>query len=152
MKWYNKEAWISTILTIIVGFLIVLLLGGCKTKEYIKVPEYHTEYVVRKDTVSKTDSVYVKDSVYVFQKGDTVVISKIAYRDRYRNIYKVKLDTIFKHDSIEVPVPCERTLTKGEQRLMTLGRCYIGTLLALLSMLMVVCCFGFAFWYHNKKC
>lgn len=93
MKWYNKEAWISTILTIIVGLLIVLFLGGCKTKEYIKVPEYHTEYVVRKDTVAKTDSVYVKDSVYVFQKGDTVVISKIAYRDRYRNIYKVKLDT-----------------------------------------------------------
>lgn len=152
MKWYNKEAWISTILTIIVGFLIVLLLGGCKTKEYIKVPEYHTKYVVRKDTVAKTDSVYVKDSVYVFQKGDTMVISKIAYRDRYRNIYKVKLDTIFKHDSVEVPVLCERTLTKSEQRLMTLGRCYIGTLLALLSLLMVVCCFGFAFWYHNKKC
>ena len=152
MKWYNKEAWISTILTIIVGFLIVLLFGGCKTKEYIKVPEYHTEYVVRKDTIAKTDSVYVKDSVYVFQKGDVVVISKIAYRDACINIYKVKLDTIFKHDSVEVPVPCERTLTKGEQRLMTLGRCYIGTLLALLSMLMVVCCFGFAFWYHNKKC
>lgn len=152
MKWYSKEAWISTILTIVVGLLTVLLLGGCKTKEYIKVPEHHTEYVVRKDTVAKLDSIYVKDSVYVFQKGDTVVISKIAYRDRYRNIYKVKLDTIFKHDSITVPVPCERTLTKGEQRLMTLGRCYIGTLLALLSLLMVVCCFGFAFWYHNKKC
>ena len=152
MKWYNKEAWISTILTIIVGFLIVLLLGGCKTKEYIKVPEYHTEYIVRTDTVAKTDSVYLKDSVFVHQKGDTVMISKVAYRDSYHNIYKVKLDTISKHDSVEVPVPCERTLTKGEQRLMTLGRCYIGTLLALLSMLMVVCCFGFAFWYHNKKC
>ena len=147
MKWYNKEAWISTILTIIVGFLIVLLLGGCKTKEYIKVPEYKTEYVVRKDTVAKTDSVYVKDSVYVYQNGDTVVISKIAYRDRYRNIYKVKLDTIIKRDSVSVPVPVERQLTKSEQRLMTLGRCYIGFLF-----LLAVCAIGFAFWYHNKKC
>ena len=120
MKWYNKEAWISTILTIIVGFLIVLLLGGCKTKEYIKVPEYHAEYVVRKDTVAKTDSVYVKDSVYVYQKGDTVVIRKIAYRDRYRNIYKVKLDTIFVRDSIPYPVMPE--LTSTEKRFMEIGR------------------------------
>ena len=147
MKWYNKEDWISTILTIIVGFLIVILLGGCKTKEYIKVPEYHLEYVVRKDTVAKTDSVYVKDSVYVFQKGDTVVISKIAYRDRYRNIYKVKLDTIFKRDSVSVPIPVERQLTKTEQRLMTLGRCSIGFLF-----LLAVFAIGFSFWYHNKKC
>ncbi len=120
MKWYNKEAWISTILTIIVGFLIVLLLGGCKTKEYIKVPEYHTEYVVRKDTVAKTDSIYVKDSVYVFQKGDTVVISKISYRDRYRDIYKVKLDTIFVRDSIPYPVMPE--LTSIDKRFMEIGR------------------------------
>lgn len=151
MKWYDIRFWKWACIATVAG-IILLAFTGCKTKEYIKVPEYHTEYVVRKDTVAKTDSIYVKDSVYVFQKGDTVVVSKIAYRDRYRNIYKVKLDTIFKHDSIEVPVPCERTLTKGEQRLMTLGRCYIGTLLALLSLLMVVCCFGFAFWYHNKKC
>lgn len=101
-----------------------------------------TEYIVRTDTVAKTDSVYLKDSVYVFQKGDTVVISKIAYRDRYHNIYKV-----IRHDSIEVPVPCERTLTKSEQRLMTLGRCYIAFLF-----LVVVVGIGFTLWYHNKKC
>ena len=98
-------------------------------------------------TVAKTDSVYLKDSVFVHQKGDTVMISKIAYRDRYHNIYKVKLDTIFMHDSIEVPLPCERTLTKSEQRLMTLGRCYIAFLF-----LVVVVGIGFVFWYHNKKC
>lgn len=148
MKWYNKEAWISTILTIIVGFLIVLLLGGCKTKEYIKVPEYHTEYVVRKDTVAKTDSVYVKDSVYVFQKGDTVVISKIVYRDRYRNIYKVKLDTIFKHDSIEVPVPCMRA-DAYERRAATYDT---GQMLLAFLFMVVVCGIGFTLWYHNKKC
>lgn len=147
MKWYNKEAWISTILTIIVGFLIVLLLGGCKTKEYIKVPEYHTEYVVRKDTVAKTDSVYVKDSVYVFQKGDTVVISKIAYRDRYRNIYKVKLDTIFKHDSMRGS--CAMRADAYERRAATYDTRQM--LFAFLFMV-VVCGFGFALWYHNKKC
>ena len=123
-----------------------LVLVGCKTK-YVSVPEIHTEYITRVDTTVRKDSVYLKDSVYVERKGDTLYVNKTLYRDRYHNIYKVKLDTIFRHDSIEVPVPCERTLTKSEQRLMTLGRCYIAFLF-----LVVVVGIGFVFWYHNKKC
>ena len=146
MKWYDIRFWKWACIALVIG-VILLAFTGCNTKEYIKVPEYHTEYIVRTDTVAKTDSVYLKDSVFVHQKGDTVVISKVAYRDSYHNIYKVKLDTIFRHDSIEVPVPCERTLTKSEQRLMTLGRCYISFLF-----LEVVVGIGFVFWYHNKKC
>ena len=145
MKWYDIRFWKWACIALVIG-VILLAFTGCKTKEYIKVPEYHTEYIVRTDTVAKTDSVYLKDSVFVHQKGDTVMISKVAYRDSYHNIYKVKLDTIFRHDSIEVPVPCERTLTKSEQRLMTLGRCYISFLF-----LVVVVGIGFVFWYHSKK-
>lgn len=100
MKWYDIRFWKWACIGLVVG-VILLAFTGCKTKEYVKVPEYHTEYIVRSDTIAKMDSVYVKDSVYVYHKGDTVVISKIAYRDRYRNIYKVKLDTIIKRDSIE---------------------------------------------------
>ena len=146
MKWYDIRFWKWACICLVVG-VVLLAFTGCKTKEYVKVPEYHTEYIVRSDTIAKMDSVYVKDSVYVYQKGDTVVIRKIAYRDRYRNICKVKLDTIFKRDSVSVPVPVERQLTKSEMRLMTLGRCYIGFLF-----LLAVCAIGFAFWYHNKKC
>lgn len=120
MKWYNKEAWISTIVTIIVGFLIVILLGGCKSKEYITVPEYHTEYICRTDTFAKLDSIYLKDSVYVYQKGDTVYHNKVTYRDRCRNVYKVKTDTIFKHDSISCPV--KKELTKSEKFFISMGK------------------------------
>ena len=143
MKWYNNEGVISTIITFIVGFLIVLLLGGCKSKEYITVPEYHTEYVCRTDTFHKMDSVYLKDSVYVYQKGDTVYYNKVAYRDRLHNIYKVKLDTIIKKDSVSV----ERQLTKNEQSLMTLGRLFLAFLF-----LVVVAMVSGIWWYHNKKC
>lgn len=142
MKWYNEEGWISAIVTIIVGFLIVLLLGGCKSKEYITVPEYHTEYVCRTDTFHKMDSVYLKDSVYVYQKGDTVYYNKVAYRDRWHNIYKVKTDTIIKKDSVSVPYP-----PKNEQRLMTLGRLFLAFLF-----LVVVTMVSGIWWYHNKKC
>ena len=146
MKWYNNEGLISSIITIIVGFLIVLLLGGCKSKEYIAVPEYHTEYVCRTDTFAKVDSVYLKDSVFVYQRGDTVYHTKVTYRDRYHNIYKVKLDTIIKRDSVSIPYPIERQLTKNEQRLISLGKLFIGFLFSIVITIAVI------WWYHNKKC
>ena len=146
MKWYNNEGLISSIITIIVGFLIVLIFGGCKTKEYIAVPEYHTEYVCRTDTFAKQDSVYLKDSVFVYQRGDTVYHTKVTYRDRYHNIYKVKLDTIIKRDSVSIPYPIERQLTKNEQRLISLGKLFIGFLFSIVITIAVI------WWYHNKKC
>lgn len=126
--------------------VILLSFTGCKTKEYIKVPSVRTEYVYRTDTFAKLDSIYMKDSVYVFQKGDTVFHNKVVYWDRYHNIYKAKTDTIIKTDSVAVPYPVERQLTKNEQRLMSLGRCYIAFLFILAA-----CAIGFTLWYRNKK-
>jgi len=148
MKWYDNEGLISSIITIIVGFLIVFLLGGCKSKQYITVPEYHTEYIVRTDTFAKVDSVYLKDSVFVYQRGDSVYHTKVTYRDRYHNIYKVKQDTIIKQDSVSVPYPVQRTLTKNEQRLMDIGRASI--ICILLALVLGVS--TLIWWYHNKKC
>lgn len=127
-------------------FVALLSLVGCKTK-YVSVPEFHTEYIVKTDTFAKVDSVYLKDSVFVYHNGDTVIINKVAYRDRYHNIYKVSVDTIFKRDSISVPYPTERTLTKNEQRLMTLGRMFIAFLF-----LVIAAMFVGIYWYRNKKC
>lgn len=131
---------------LILFFAVLLMLVGCKTK-YASVPEYHTEYIVKTDTFAKVDSVYLKDSVFVYHNGDTVIINKVAYRDRYHNIYKVRVDTIFKRDSISVPYPTERTLTKNEQRLMTLGRMFIAFLF-----LVIAAMFVGIYWYRNKKC
>lgn len=138
MKWHDIRFFI-------VG-MILLALAGCKTK-YISVPEYHTEYIVRSDTFAKVDSVVIKDSAFVYRNGDTIIVNKVAYRDRYHNIYKVKLDTVFKRDSVTIPCPVERTLTKSEQRLITLGRLFVGFLF-----LLVGCIVLLFFWYHNKKC
>ena len=122
-----------------------LVLGGCKTK-YVSVPEIHTEYITRVDTTVIMDSVYQRDSVYVERKGDTLYVNKTLYMDRYHNIYKVKTDTIIKTDSVAVPYPIERQLTKNEQRLMSMGRCYIAFLFILSA-----CAIGFTLWYRNKK-
>lgn len=143
IKWYDIRIW-KWALVVLVVMIAAFTMTGCKSKEYVSVPEYHTEYICRTDTVARLDSVYVKDSIYVYRNGDTVVIQKLAYRDRWHNINKVKMDTIIKRDS--VPYPIVRELTKNEQRLMALGRSFI-------VIILVVLVVGISLlFYHNKKC
>ena len=82
-----------------ITIIAALILSGCKTK-YIPLPQVHTEYKTRTDTLIKNDSIYFKDSVFVFQKGDTVFKNKTIFKDRYKTIYKAKTDTIYKTDTI----------------------------------------------------
>lgn len=131
------------IVYLIVGLVTLV---GCKSTKYVTVPEYRTQYICRTDTITKLDSVLIKDSVFVHRNGDTVFVNKIAYRDRWHNIYKVKSDTVFKHDSISVPYPVSRELTKNEQRLMTLGRVFVAFLFVVVAAMVLA-----IFWYKNKK-
>lgn len=72
---------------------------GCRTK-YVNIPDYHREYATKADTNQTVDSVFVKDSVFIYKNGDTMIITKVLYRDRYRNIYRIKTDTLLGVDSI----------------------------------------------------
>lgn len=127
---------------VIIIILGLLVLTGCKTK-YVTVPEYHKEYIGKIDSILKHDSIYVKDSVFVNQKGDTVFLNKVSYRDVYHNIYKVKHDSIIKSDSI--PYPVVRELTKNEQRLISIGKYSIAVIVTLIVILVI-------YWYRNKRC
>lgn len=127
---------------IIVILLVLLGITGCKTK-YVSVPEHHTHYVQKTDTLQKVDSILVKDSVFVSKKGDTVIISRVLYRDRYKYLYRTQLDSVIKRDSI--PYPVVRELTKNEQRLISIGKYSIVVIVTLCVVLIV-------FWYRNKKC
>lgn len=127
---------------VIIIILGLLVLTGCKTK-YVTVPEYHKEYIGKIDSILKHDSIYVKDSVLVKQKGDTVFLNKVSYRDVYHNIYKVKHDSIIKRDSI--PYPVVRELTKNEQRLISIGKYSIAVIVTLIVIFVI-------YWYRNKRC
>ena len=99
-------------LAMVVMFILMAagILASCKTKtQIVTVPEYHKEYIVRSDTIARVDSVLLHDSVFVYNVGDTIVINKVAYRDRVRNVYKTRTDTIVKTDSVRVPYPVEHT-------------------------------------------
>lgn len=128
-------------LAMVVMFILMAagILASCKTK-YVTVPEYHKEYIVRSDTVARVDSVLLHDSVFVYNVGDTIVVNKVMYRDRVRNVYKTRTDTIVKTDSVRVPYPAEKQLTKAQQRYVTIGKCAIVAIaaFAILAMLAIL--------------
>lgn len=92
---------------IIIALLATLLVAGCTQTRYVTVPEYHTEYAVRTDSVLLHDSVHVKDSIILYRQGDTVY--RETYRDRlvWRDRWRVHTDTVSVRDSIRVEVPVE---------------------------------------------
>ncbi len=132
-------------LAILIAALFVSFFSGCKTK-YISIPEYHTEYISRTDSFIRTDSVYVKDSVFVFQKGDTVYYNKVVFKDRFHDVYKVKIDTLVKNDTVSIPLPVVKELSRSEQRLIGIGK------FAIAFVVFAVAAGAFVFWYRNKKC
>lgn len=108
-------------LSILLALLWLLCLTGCKTVKFVPVPEFHTLYKTRVDTVQRLDSVYFRDSVFIAAKGDTVFLTKTHWRERFRNIYHTKTDTIMLRDSIRVPYPVEKPLTRWERWKMDMG-------------------------------
>ena len=115
--------WLRLLLSLAIAMVMLVVLQtltSCKTK-YVSVPEYHKEYIVRSDTIAKVDSVVIKDSVFVYHSGDTVVMNKVLYRDRVRNVWKTRTDTLMRSDSVRVPYPVERELTRQEKRYLTIG-------------------------------
>ena len=117
--------------------IIIVCLTGCKTVKFVPVPEYHTLYKTRVDTVQRFDSVYFRDSVYMAAKGDSVYLTKTHWRERFRNIYHVKADTVMQLDSIRVAYPVEKQLTKWEQWKMDLGGWAMGAV-AILVILVII--------------
>lgn len=117
--------------------LVTLCLTGCKTVRYVPVPEYHTLYKTRVDTVQRCDSVYFRDSVFIAAKGDTVFLTKTQWRERFRNVYHIKADTVMQLDSIRVPYPVEKPLTKWEQWKMDMGGWAMGVAAVLVILLVV---------------
>lgn len=110
--------------------LMAVLLCGCRTR-YVPLE------TIRKDSVYldkwRKDSIFVRDSVYVRAKGDTV------YMYKYKYVYKDKLttDTMYVHrtDSVEVPVPVERELSRWERWKMELGGISFGVCIGLTAVI-----------------
>lgn len=112
--------YIATVLFWIVFLAFVFCFSSCRTK-YVSVPEYHTEYITKTDSFTQRDSIFVKDSIYMWMQGDTIYKEKfsVIYKDRWRDRYLC--DTVIKTDSIRVPYPIDKKLSKWQQIKLDVG-------------------------------
>ena len=122
------------------GILVCLLLSlltGCKTVQYIPVETVRTDtaYI----TKQQRDSIIIRDSIYVheYQRGDTIYRDRIQFRDRWRDRWRT--DTIYRSrtDSIAVPYPVEKPLTRWQRFCLDYGKMTTGATIALVLLLAI---------------
>lgn len=99
----------------VVLLMAALLFTGCKSVQYVPVPEYHHDSVyitkVEYDSIYKHDSVLVEKYAY----GDTLYVETTKWHTQYK--YKLVHDTLLSErvDSVPLPIPVEKKLTKWQQ-------------------------------------
>lgn len=136
---------------------IITLLVGCRSTKYVPVENVRTEYKDRvvtvhdtvRDSVRMFNNVYRHDSMAVMMRGDTVFV------DRWHTLRLIKWEkathqsntvagdsaSSVRVDSVRVPYPVERKLTKWERVKMDFGTAAI-VIAALAIMVGIV----FAVW------
>lgn len=107
-------------------FLIAgIWLVSCRSIEYVPVETIRTKTEYRDHWLR--DSIHVRDSVFMFAKGDTI------FRERFHAVYKDRLmkDTTYinKTDTIRIPYPVDRQLSRWESIKMELGGWAFGVLI-----------------------
>ena len=134
-KAYRGVFWSFVMFVIMMA---IILFNSCSPK-VVYVPEYHTEVITKTDSVVKIDSIHVEDSVIIKQAGDTIEIERwhTMYKDRWRE--RVVIDSFIKVDSVSVPYPVEKKLTKWQQAKVDWGGW------AMLGVLVVIILFLFIF-------
>lgn len=85
-------------IVLILVVMIALMATGCGGSKVITVdvPKIEKEYITSTDTVHQFDSVWVYNDRYVDR--DTVYNTKIS--EKYRYIYKTRVDTLIRCDTI----------------------------------------------------
>lgn len=118
----------------LIACVIISILCGCRSTRYVPVERVRTEYKDRavavhdtvRDSVLMLNYVYRHDSVSVLSRGDTVYVERwhtLLQSSQLRNRAersKAVHDTLYvdRTDSVRVPVPVERKLTKWEKTFM----------------------------------
>lgn len=89
---------------ILVLFLPVLL--SCGSRREAIVREGSTTSASQKDAVHyRTDTLLLRDSVLLYEKGDTVRIREVRYRDRLQRLTDTlrSTDTLYRERILSVP-------------------------------------------------
>ena len=118
---------------IIVALFICALFSGCRSIQYVPVETVRTDTLYQ--TVLQRDSIHIHDSVTIREKGDTVMIEH--WRTQWRD--RLQRDTVYRSrtDSVQVPYPVERQLSRWEQVCIDYGKFTMGATVLLLVFIIV---------------
>lgn len=117
----------------IILLTLAICLTSCRSIKDVPVETVKTEYKTR-DSI-RFDSIYEHDSIFLFVKGDTVYKEKYRYKYRYLTINKT--DTVMLTDSVQIPYPVEKQLTRWQQMKIELGGWAVGVIVILSIVLML---------------
>ena len=132
----SEHAYKICFWSFIIAFIVAMCLAftSCKSVQYVPVPEYHHDSIyitkVQYDSIFKHDSVFVKEYLH----GDTFYVEKTKWQTLYK--YKMVYDTVYveRIDSVPVPYPVERKLSRWEQTKIDWG----GTAILCLAILLFI--------------
>ena len=114
--------------------LLLLAVWSCRTTEYVPVEVFKsdTTYINK----VQRDSIYQLDSIYILDRGDTVLITKTKYLYKDRVVH----DTVYRSriDSIQVPYPVEKQLTRWQQLQLDIGGWAMGGFIVVFIVLVVI--------------
>lgn len=100
--------------------------ASCRCVQYVPVESVRTE-IQYKDRLQR-DSIHVHDSIYIRNNGDTIFVDRwhTEYKDRFLH------DTTYIHktDSVQVPYPVEKSLSRWQTIKMELGGWAFGIIIA----------------------
>lgn len=146
----------------LIACVIISMLFGCKTTRYVPVESVRTEYKDRvvavhdtvRDSVLMLNDVYRHDSVLIRMKGDTVYVERwhtLMLNSQLRNRAersKAAHDTLYvtRTDSVRVPVPVERKLTKWERVKM-----HFGTVSMVIAAMAIIAGIVILAWWLRRK-
>lgn len=134
---------------------IVFLVWCCQScsPRYVTVPEYHYESHHTHDTISKVDSVW-RERNTVIREADSTILAELGIRlkqgERAILVLRNELeraisqqreavhDTIERIDSVRVPYPVEKQLTRWQSLKMEAGG-IVFVLLIIIVIVFVVC-------------
>lgn len=116
----------------IILLTLAICLTSCRSIKYVPVETVKTEYKTR-DSI-RFDSIYEHDSIFLFVNGDTVYKEKYRYKYRYLTINKT--DTVMLADSVQIPYPVEKQLTRWQRMKIELGGWAFG--MAIISLIVLI--------------
>ena len=146
----------------LIACVIISMLCGCRTTRYVPVESVRTEYKDRvatvhdtvRDSVRVSNDVYRHDSVLIKMQGDTVYVERwhtllqsSSLQNRSERS-KAAHDTLYvtRTDSVRVPVPVERKLTKWEKTKMDFG-----TAAMVISAMAIIAGIVILAWWLRRK-